>query len=140
MDLIDYIERLHASMDSFMDGREVSRELKTMPELEDAPYQELAAGRFTILSTGLGETRNIPGNAVSGGTWSITVIGQIKLNEDCTGAEIEDAEFAMFADLEAWLNSPIDDEINCIEAVRMTQSQQLEKPYGWIAVNLEVTL
>lgn len=140
MNLQTYIDLLLASLAAFATDRDVSRDFKTLAQLDSEPGGNLANGRFTLVSDNLGETNNISGDAVRGGTWTIAVVGQIKLAENATGSQVEDAEFAMFNQLVNWLNSPIDDEINCLEIKRMTQSKQLETPYGWIAVTIEVTL
>lgn len=140
MNLDAYMALLLVSLTTFASDREVSRELKDVGQLNDGPADELLSGRYTLLSSGLRDTNNIPGDAVRGGTWDIAIIGQIKLGEAATGDQVETAESLMFMQLVNWLNSPIDDEINCLEIKSMTQSQQLETPYGWIAVKIEVTL
>ena len=140
MNLDAYMALLLTSLSTFASDRTVSRELKSLDQLNENAGEELETGRYTLLSTGLRDTRNIPGAAVHGGTWDIVIIGQIRLVESATGVAVEAAESQMFAQISDWLNSPIDDEINCLEVISMTQSQQLETPYGWIAIKIEVTL
>jgi len=140
MNLDAYMALLLTSLSTFASDRTVSRELKSLDQLNENSGEELETGRYTLLSTGLRDTRNIPGAAVHGGTWDIVIIGQIRLVESATGVAVETAESQMFAQISDWLNSPIDDEINCLEVISMTQSQQLETPYGWIAIKIEVTL
>lgn len=103
-------------------------------DLGQAPDAELVAGRVTVLAMGEGECEeDVAGTDVTG--WlSLLVLGQLRVAENTTPRAVEQAENALAEELKAWA-------VGTALAVRLKgfrQSGQLEHPYGWIAMEMEV--
>ena len=120
-----------ASIDTALAARVVTRDFLDLGQASDA---DLLAGRVTVLAMGEGEyEEDVAGTDVTG--WlSLLVIGQIRVAEDTTPLAVEQAENALAEELKAWA-------VGTSLAVRLKgfrQSGQLEHPYGWIAMEMEV--
>jgi len=103
---------------------------------------ELAPGLFTVLSNGVasypyehsdyGPGLDAPAQTELG-ELELVITAQIKLPEGSTGEAVETAELDMLADLEAFANAAIGDELLVtLRLLRARQSLQLDVPYGWV--------
>lgn len=67
------------------------------------------------------------------GDFVFTIVGQMKLDEDAEGEDVDAAEFAMLAELESFADSGIADEtLKDLLLRRAVMSQQQERPYAWV--------
>lgn len=103
---------------------------------------DLARGIYTVLSGGV-EGYNYEASDHWGGldgpqqtelgTFTLTITGQIRLPENATGDQVEDAEFDMIAELERFADAGIeDDALKDLLLRRTVMSQQLECPFAWV--------
>lgn len=107
-------------------ARIVTRSLK---DFADRKKEDLAKGVFTIIANGQPE----------GDTYEqklkLLVVGQIELDEQATGEDIERAELLMARDVKNLVQRQVrgpDLRITGID-----QSAQLEAPYGWVSLAVE---
>jgi hypothetical protein len=114
-------------------ARVVTREYKDRSLLSQTV---LTAGTYAILSRGEGGFDNLPERKAMDGTHRILVAGQIQLAETATGANIEDAEFAMVEEWKAFVRA-LPAGMCRLEMTNWVQSTQIEHPYGWVAIDLE---
>lgn len=126
-----------ARLASFAPTRTISREAKDYADQVEA---QLAAGIFTLLPRGVEgydyETSDHFDDTppqTELGTFVFVITGQIKLPENCTGVDVDNAEFAMLAELERFADAGIADaDLKDLLLRRSVLSQQQEKPYAWV--------
>ncbi len=101
---------------------------------------DLLKGVYTLVSEGEDGYTNVAGYNAQDGVQHLMLYGQLALapaaNEEPTGVAIEDAELAMVDEVKAFCRG-LPESLCQINLVAFRQSQQLEKPYGWIACVLE---
>lgn len=114
-------------------GRIVTRDLKDFAQRDRA---ELTEGVYTVLSQGERDYANYPGRAGMDARQTIVLIGQQVLAENVLPSEIEDAEFEMLDDIKDFLRN-LPSTLCRLEIRSFRQSQQVDHPYAWIAVELE---
>lgn len=120
--------------------RVVTREYKDRAYIDPA---DLIAGVFTVISRGVKGFSNLPGRMASFGRHQVLVTGQMVIDEEtlgraATGPEVEAAEFAMVAELQATARSSLPESIGGLEMIEFAQSGQHERPHGWVAVKFEI--
>lgn len=133
------IDYLAAQLQAQFAERGVTRTFRMHTERADA---ELVPGLFTVLGNGVadypyeysdyGPGLDAPAQTELGAL-RLIITGQIKLPEGSEGHAVEAAEFDMLADLEAFANAAIAD--NLLVTLRLLsarQSAQIDTPYGWI--------
>ena len=65
--------------------------------------------------------------------------GYVLLSEDAEPVEVEQAELALLQDVLDWCTAPgAVRPLNAVYPLDWTQSAQLEVPYGWVALKLDV--
>lgn len=111
-------------------GRVVTRDLIPFDQQQRGDRE---AGILTLVSTGIRYQRGA-GRDVDA-ILTITAIFELTLPEKHTGKQIEQAEFALYAELRDALDAL--PARPCLEIVAMRQSAQIEKPEAWIQVDLE---
>ncbi|MCE5182367.1 MAG: hypothetical protein LLG15_11245 [Betaproteobacteria bacterium] len=116
-------------------ARVVSRSLMDFPMRHKS---ELDAGVYTIVSAGEGGYANYNGREAMDGRHHILLVGQFVLGEKATPSEIEDAEGAMVDEIKAFVRS-LPMALCSLVMKGYRNSQQIEHPYGWIAVDMEIT-
>lgn len=122
---------------AFAPTRTVSRTAQDYGDKDDA---QLRAGIFTLLPRGVEgydyETSDHFDDTppqTELGAFVFVITGQIKLPENCTGVDVDNAEFAMLAELERFADSGIaDEDLKDLLLRRSVLSQQQEKPYAWV--------
>ncbi len=112
--------------------RLVTRELVAFDQ-RDGGDSDLRAGVFTILTLGATELDGMPDDI--SGQVQLVIAGQLKLDEGASGAEVEDAELAMFAELRAFALAP-GTGLCPLQLQSVAFSGQLETPYGWFRAEL----
>lgn len=120
-----------AALQAALAGRVVTRDFRDLGVVPDA---DLLAGRVCVLGLGEGEYEETIDGADVTGWLSLLVIGQLRVAEDAAPSAVEQAENALAQEIKAWA-------VGTALAVRLKgfrQSGQLEHPYGWIAMDMEV--
>lgn len=128
------METLVAELQATTAGRRVVT--RSYRDFADRTDHELRQGVFTVLSKGVRDLTNSPGRMAEFGKHLVTIVGQIVLTESADGAAIESAEFALFADIKALAERQLPEPIGGLQVLSFSQSQQLDAPYGWIAVEI----
>lgn len=128
-------------------GRVVTRRYQ---DFAHRPREELEAGVFTIVSTGITEypyERADFDDSEGGarqtdlGVFAFTIVGQIQLAEDATGEDIEAAEFQLLQELETVADQAIaSEELVDLRILKAGFSGQLDAPFGWIATDWTIRL
>lgn len=109
---------------------------RSFADFADRESEHLAAGIYTVMSQGEGEYQNLNGRAARDGVQRIVLSQQIELTEQDSGEDIEEAEFAMIEEVKAFMRA-LPASLCCLEMTGFQQSGQLDRPYGWVLVNLE---
>lgn len=116
--------------------RVVTRNLKDFGQRKPA---DLKAGIYTLISNGEGGYENLNSRAAMDGRHRMSLIGQIQLGEKAEPSEIEDAEFVMVEEIKAFCRN-LPPQLACLSMTGYQQSAQVDAPYGWIAVDLEMSV
>lgn len=120
----DILEAMRAGMQAGLPNRIVTRTLK---DFADRDEPELQKGVYTLLCKGMS------GDTIYRKYVDILLVGQVKTADGAGGAAIEEAELSM-----------IDEVLQFQTAIKynvqfeITQSRQLEAPYGWISAESRV--
>jgi len=105
------------------------------------PDAELLAGVLTILFVGVPaydyehtlQFDGIDHIQTDNALIEISVVGQIRVAENATGAQLATAEIALLTDIEKLANAGISDSrLNNLRLISAKCSSQMEAPYGWI--------
>lgn len=102
----------------------------------DHKRTDLVKGIYTLVSQSEGGYPNYNGREGQDGRQRLLLVGQFILDEDALGSAIEEAEFIMAEEIKEFLRTR-DPQIAQLFMTGFRQSQQLDRPYGWIAVDLE---
>lgn len=136
-ELGDRIDALVALFKTVAPARVITRTLQDFASRHDA---DLLAGVFTLVNKGVNDYKNHPGQAAALGTDGLIIVGQIRVAEGAAGDVLEEAEFLMMDDVKALANADLPTNLGGFIVNGFTQSQQVETPYGWIAVQCDLLL
>lgn len=106
--------------------RVTTRKLEGFAERKSS---DLEAGVFTLISKG--ERRVDQDYSFI----NCLLVGQLLLGEDVDGEAVEEAELLMIDDIRRFMGGVQGCQVNMKS---WSQSQQIELPYGWVAVELEL--
>ena len=134
MTLAERMAALQAALATAMPTRVVVRDLKDFADRQKA---DVAAGVFTLISKGERGYRNYNGREAMDGRHSILLVGQIELGEDAAPSAVEDAEFAMVEEVKGFVRA-LPASLCSLTMSGFQQSGQLDAPYGWVAITLEM--
>jgi len=126
------LELLKTNLAAMYPDRIVTRDLKDF-SLRKKP--DLEIGIYTIISKGLSDFNSPAQLVLLEGTHGILLVGQIELPESADPSEVEDAENEMWDEVKAFIQTP-GAGLCPLDPVSMLQSQQIDHPFGWIAVEL----
>ena len=98
----------------------------------------LPLGLVCVVNGGGGGFANYRGREGDLGHMNTTLVCFLQVGESTTPADIERAELDMLGDLLGWINTTAVPGLDVIYPGDWTQSKQLEHPYGWLALALEV--
>lgn len=104
----------------------------------NAPRASLLAGTVCVVSGGGGGFANYRGREGDLGHMNVTLVGFVQVAESSEPADVERAELDLLGDLLWWVSSAAVAGLDVIYPQDWTQSRQLEHPYGWVALGLEV--
>lgn len=131
--LRDALENLKNALQAAMPTRVVTRDLMNFALRKEA---DLEAGVLTIMANRERGYANYRGREAALGRLSVLVVGQLKLPEDALPSEVEDAEFAFAEEVKDFLRSVL--PVEAADLLETRWSGQLEAPYGWFAMEMEV--
>lgn len=130
------LEAIRASLAAKLSSRVVTRSLI---DPASASAEDLTAGVLCLVSRGGGDFANTLGREGQLGRVNAYLVGYLLLAEDAEPVEIEQAELALLQDVLDWCTAPgTVRPLNAVYPLDWTQSAQLEHPYGWVALKLDV--
>jgi hypothetical protein len=127
------LQALADSLQAFLPDRVVTR---TLVNPAQAAQADLLAGVLCLVSGGGGGFANYVGRVGQLGGLRPRLLGLVLVPEkDTTGADVEAAELALLDDVLRWTDghAPV-----TVLPMDWIQSQQLEHPYGWFLLDLDV--
>lgn len=130
--LLARMQALKAALAALYPARVVTR---SFVDLQDRTRTELAAGVYTIMSAREEGYANYVGREAMDAQQKIFLIGQFQLAEDASGEQIEDAEFTLVEEIKAFVRT-VPPELCALEMVAFDQSMQIERPFGWVVIEL----
>lgn len=129
------LEALRSGLAAAMPARQVSRRFRAMGELSAAA---LAAGDVAIVCRGEKDFANYNGREAQLGTLEVMLVGRLQVGDE-DGLAVEQAELALAGEVKAFVATrPWPAGIDDIRFLRVRQSGQLEAPFGWVVMDLEV--
>ncbi|MDP3425487.1 MAG: hypothetical protein Q8S32_17235 [Burkholderiaceae bacterium] len=134
MTLAARMAALQSALADAMPARVVTRKLQ---DFADRPKADIAAGVFTLISKGERGYQNYNGREAMDGRHSMLLVGQVELGEDADGEAVEDAEFAMIEEVKGFVRA-LPASLCSLTMTGFQQSGQLDAPYGWVAITLEM--
>lgn len=127
---------IHASLAAALPARVVSRSLADPASASD---EDLRAGLLCLVSRGGGDFANTRGREGQLGRVNAYLVGYVRVDEGDEPAAVEQAELALLQDVLDWCTEPgALRPVNAVYPMDWTQSAQLEHPYGWVALRLDV--
>lgn len=132
-EISDRMNLIRATLAAALPARVVTRDLLDFSMREAA---DLEAGIYTLLSKGESGYQNLLGRLAMDGAQRILLVGQIQLEADVLPSAIEDAEFDMVQEIKEFLRA-LPATLCRLQMKGFNQSQQIDAPYGWVAIELE---
>jgi hypothetical protein len=131
------LDAIKASLAAAFPTRTVQRSLP--PDPANLPREQLLAGVLCLVSEDGGDFANYMGREGQLGHMHVSVVGFLQVEETTEPAAIERAELALLAELLDWTGNTgaIDPAANLLPE-GWTQSKQLEHPFGWLILRLDV--
>lgn len=129
------MDAIEASLAAAMPERYVQRNLA---DWSTAPKEQLEAGLVCLVSGGGGGFANYRGREGDLGHMNVYLAGFVKVAESSTSADVERAELELLGDLLTWVNTTGVPGLDVVEPGDWKQSKQLERPYGWLVLDLLV--
>jgi len=131
------LDAIEASLFGTLTNRKVKRGLI---DPAAADRQALLDGLICIVGEGGGSFANYLGREGQLGLMRVMLVGFLLVEENTDPVEIERAELALLQELLDWTTYPNNPGLNSVLPLEFRQSQQLEHPYGWLALSLEVRI
>lgn len=131
------LEAIKASLAAAMPARTVQRSLP--PDPMALARADLLAGVVCLVSEGGGDFANYLGREGQLGHLQASLVGFVQVEESATPVDVEQAELALLKDLLAWCSNhaPMAD-VSDVLPQDFAQSKQLEHPYGWLILKLDI--
>lgn len=133
-ELTDFFEALRAGLQAAMPSRVVTRDFKDFAQRRKA---DLQAGVVTVIAQGEKGYANYLGRAAQLGTVGAILIGQLQVAEQDPPHAVEDAEFVLAEEIKTFCINP-GGALGGLVMTSFRQSGQMDHPFGWIAVELEI--
>lgn len=122
-----------ASLAAAMPGRIVRRAFKPMSQINEADQRR---GVVALVCQGEDGYANYRGREADLGRLEVLLLAQLRVDDKAEASAVEDAEFALAEEVKAWLAGDLPVRQCLLKDLR--QSGQLEAPYGWVVMKLEV--
>lgn len=129
------LDAIEASLATALPLRHVQRSLV---DPVNAPSDKLKAGLICLVSEGGGNFANYRGREGELGTLKARLVCFVQVAEKSVAADIERAELALLGDLLGWVSSAAVPGLDVMYPGDWAQSKQLEHPYGWLVLALEI--
>ena len=129
------LNAITASLAQAMPARFVQRSLV---DPADVPTEQLLASLLCVVTESGGNFANYRGREADLGSMAVRLVGFVKVEEGQPAVATESAELALLGDLLTWLNTIGVPGLDVIYPGDWTCSKQLEHPYGWLALALQV--
>lgn len=136
-DANDALDAIEASLFAKLKDRHVERGLV---DPAAADRQHLLDGIVCIVGTGGGSFANYLGREGQLGRLGVVIVGFLLVDEDTKPVEVERAELKLLQELLDWTTYPNNPGLNSVLPLDFRQSQQLEHPYGWVSLSLDVRI
>lgn len=131
------LDGIEASMRAAMPHRVVQRSLVIDPINHDPA--DMAKGVICLVAGGGGQFANYRGREGQLGHAKLGVVAFVKVPEGADPVAVESAELAVLADVLAWVKSPgMPRPFDSALPKEFRQSGQLDHPWGWIVIELDV--
>lgn len=130
------LDALQASLAAKLPRRHFTRSLANPADLPDDQVRD---GVVCIVNEGGGDFANYMGREGQLGHLQVSLVGFVRVDDKDPVAEIERAELQLLQELLEWTSDP--GAIRAGDSVLpmdFTQSKQLEHPYGWLLLKLDV--
>lgn len=131
------LDAIEASLFAVLKDRHVERGLADPAAVEN---QKLLDGLVCIVGNGGGSFANYLGREGQLGRMGVVLVGFLRVEEDSKPVDIERAELKLLQELLDWTTHPNNPGLNSVLPLDFRQSQQLEHPYGWVSLSLEVRI
>jgi len=132
--LREALNDLRADLQAALPARVVTRDLLNF---DRRMQSDLEAGVLTLVAGREFAYANYRGREADLGRAAVVVVGQVKLPEDALPSAVEDAEFAFAEEVKDYLKGVL--PVAAVDLLETRFSGQLEAPYGWFAMDWEVT-
>lgn len=129
------LDAIVASLAAALPLRYVQRSLV---DPANAARAQLLAGLVCVVSEGGGGFANYRGREGDLGQMNVRLVGFVQVAEGSLPADVERAELDLLGDVLLWVNTVAVPGLDVVYPGDWTQSKQLEHPYGWLALALEV--
>ena len=129
------LNAITASLAQALPARFVQRSLV---DPANVPTEQLLAGLLCVVTESGGNFANYRGREADLGSMAVRLVGFVKVEEGQPAVATESAELALLGDLLTWLNTTGVPGLDVIYPGDWTCSNQLEHPYGWLALALQV--
>lgn len=124
-------------MQAALPHRVVQRSLVRDPLSHD--QAALEKGVICLVNGGGGQFANYRGREARLGHAALGVVGFVLVEETAEPVAVEQAELALLQDLLGWLQAPGHPRpFDYAAAKEFRQSRQMEFPYGWIVLEVDV--
>ncbi|MBV7454300.1 hypothetical protein KW843_07445 [Acidovorax sp. sif1233] len=131
------LDGIQASMQAAMPLRIVQRSLVLDPL--NADQDALARGVVCLVNGGGGQFANYRGREGQLGHAALGVVAFVRVPEGSAPVDVEAAELAVLADVLAWVKAPgLPRPFDSALPKSFRQSRQLDFPWGWIVIELDV--
>jgi hypothetical protein len=111
---------------------------RSLADPANAPAEQLTAGLICLVSENGGKFANYRGREGDLGTLNARLVCFVQVPEASEPADIERAELALLGDLLTWVASAAVPGLDVMYPGDWAQSKQLEHPYGWLVLALEI--
>lgn len=129
------VQAMADSLAAFLPGRRVTRDLASPLTEDDAA---LMAGLLCLVAEGGGSWANWQDREGDLGSARARLVGFVRVRDDETSAAVERAEMSLLADVMAWMQERKAPPLDCVYPGDYQLSRQLEHPYGWFALGVEL--
>ena len=132
------LEMVKESLAAALPMRHVQR---GMVDPANAQRTQLLDGLVCLVADGGGDFANYYGREGEMGRMKVVAVGFVLVGENTPAQAVEDAELALLKELLAWMNQPSVVQPGWAVLPQSWRcSQQLEHPYGWVVLEMDVRL
>jgi hypothetical protein len=128
---------IEASLAAALPARAVQRDLPGDP-LNKFTREQLLAGVVCLVCKGGGNFSNTYGREGQQGLMQATLVGFLQVDEGAAPRDIETAELQLLDEILAWCGTGPFDPADDVLPIEWQQSEQLEHPFGWLLVRLDI--